>query len=386
MQNLKFNEDKLTTMPSKHDIHTIGKNFRINGDFISAEMYGAGHINDTYAATYDQSGTHIRYIHQRINHDVFKKPIQLMDNVNRVTEHQKYKLKQDGVEDTSRRCLTLVNSLEGRAYYQDLEGNIWRTYLFIENAQTYNIISSPKQAYQAAKSFGSFQKMLVDLPGERLYETIPGFHDTPQRFEHLEQALARDKHNRAKDCQKQIEFAFRREELTHVLLNLHARGEIPERTTHNDTKLNNVMIDDTTGEGVCVIDLDTVMPGLALYDFGDLVRASTSPVAEDEKDLSKVILQIEIFQALVQGYLETAGGFLTATEKDYLAFSGKLITFENGLRFLTDHLNGDTYFKTHRIGHNLDRCATQFKLVESIEQQEETMNRLVEKSQLFRVI
>jgi aminoglycoside phosphotransferase (APT) family kinase protein len=212
------------------------------------------------------------------------------------------------------------------------------------------------------------------LPPPRLHETIPDFHHTPKRFTALEQAIAADAAGRAALAKPEIEFARARKSITGILLD----ANLPERITHNDTKFNNVLLDDKTGEAVCVIDLDTVMPGLALYDFGDMVRTTTSPAAEDEKDLSQVTMQFPMFEALVRGYLESAGAFLTAAEREYLAFSGKVITFEIGIRFLADYLAGDTYFKVHREGHNLDRCRTQFRLVESIERQEEEMSRLVE--------
>jgi aminoglycoside phosphotransferase (APT) family kinase protein len=241
-------------------------------------------------------------------------------------------------------------------------------------AKTYDAVESPQQAYQAAKAFGQFQKMLADLPAPRLHDTIPDFHHTPKRFANLKQAILDNKANRLSLAKAEIDFALKRKSICSVLLD----AKLPERVTHNDTKFNNVMLDNATGEGICVIDLDTVMPGLALYDFGDMVRTTTSPAKEDERDLSKVTMQFPMFEALVRGYLSSAGEFLTPAEKKFLAFSGKLITFEIGLRFLTDFLEGDTYFKVHRDGHNLDRCRTQFKLVESIEQQENEMNRLVE--------
>jgi hypothetical protein len=219
-----------------------------------------------------------------------------------------------------------------------------------------------------------FQKLLADLPAPRLHDTIPDFHHTPKRFAALEKAISADVANRAKLAKPEIEFALRHQAITGVLL----AANLPERVTHNDTKFNNVMLDDVTGEGMCVIDLDTVMSGLVLYDVGDMVRTTTSPVKEDERDLSKVTMQFPMFEALMRGYLSPAADFLTPAEKKFLPFSGKLITFEIGLRFLTDFLARDTYFKVHRDGHNLDRCRTQFKLVESIEQQEEKMNQLVE--------
>jgi len=235
-------------------------------------------------------------------------------------------------------------------------------------------VQSPAQAFEAAQAFGRFQSLLADLPAPRLHDTIADFHHTPKRFLALEHAIAADAVNRAAHAKPEIAFALRHQGMRSVLL----EANLPERVTHNDTKFNNVMLDDATGAGICVIDLDTVMPGLALYDFGDMVRTTTSPVPEDERDLAKVTMQFPMFEALVRGYLTSASEFLTSAEKQHLAFAAKLITFEIGIRFLTDFLAGDTYFKIHREGHNLDRCRTQFKLVESIEQQETQMNRLVE--------
>lgn len=365
-------------MKLKHDIRALARQFQIHGEFLSAEPNAIGHINDTYQAAYDQGGTRVQYIHQRVNHNVFKNPVALMDNVQRVTAHLARKLSAAGAADATRRALRLVPALDGAAYHRDAEGNCWRTYIFIEKARTYDAVETPQQAFEAARAFGRFQQLLVDLPGPRLHDTIPDFHHTPKRFAALEKAVAADAANRAGAARVEIEFARRHKPLTGVLLDLLQRGEIPERITHNDTKVNNVMLDDVSGEGICVIDLDTVMPGLALYDFGDQVRTATSPAKEDERDLSKVRMRLPMFEALARGYLSSAGSFLNKVEKQHLVFAGKLITFEIGLRFLTDHLAGDVYFKVHREGHNLDRCRTQFKLVESISQQEEAMNRVVE--------
>jgi hypothetical protein len=360
-------------MNSKYDLRGIARQFQIFGEFLSAEPYGSGHINDTCCVVFDQAGTRIRYIFQRINHLVFKNPVAVMENISRVTAHLGAKLA--GEEDRSRRTLTLVPSRDGGSFHRDGQGNYWRVYLFIERARTYDTVQSPAQAFEGAKAFGRFQKMLADLPAPRLHDTIPDFHHTPKRFAALEQAISADAANRAKLAETEIEFALRRKPITSVLLD----ANLPERVTHNDNKFNNVMLDDATGEGICVVDLDTLMPGLALYDFGDTVRTATSPTKEDERDLSKVTMRFPMFEALVRGYLSEAGEFLTPAEKRLLAFSGKLITFEIGIRFLADHLAGDVYFKVHREGHNLDRARTQFKLIESIEQQEERMNKLVEK-------
>jgi len=359
-------------MKTQHDIKSISQHFQMQGKFQSAEPYGSGHINDTYCAVYDQGAASIRYIHQRINHTVFKNPAALMENVQRVTTHVRTKL--EGQRGSGRRTLTLVPARDGLPFYRDAAGNFWRTYIFIEKARSYDAVESPQQAFEAAKAFGRFQQSLSDLPPPRLHETIPGFHDTSKRFEALLKAIEADEKNRATQARVEIDFAIPRAGMTRVLLD----ARLPERITHNDTKFNNVMLDDDTGEGVCVIDLDTVMPGLAPFDFGDQVRTTTSPAKEDERDLSRVRMQMPMFEALVRGYLTQADTFLTKVERQYLAFSGKLITFEVGIRFLTDFLSGDTYFKVHREGHNLDRCRTQFKLVESIEQQEERMNQVVE--------
>lgn len=357
-------------MTNRHDVQAVAREFQIHGDYISAAPYGSGHINDTYCAVFDQGGMPMRYIFQRINHNIFKNPVALMENINRVTSHLQSKCRGEG----ARRALTVIPARAGQAQYCDEAGNFWRAYIFIEKARTYDAVETVSQAFEAAKAFGSFQKLLADLPAPRLHETIPDFHNTPKRFEALEAAVSSDAGGRVKHATAEIEFALQHKPMTSVLL---AAG-LPERVTHNDTKFNNVMLDDATGEGICVIDLDTVMPGLVHYDFGDMVRTATSPAKEDEKDLSKVKMQFPMFEALVRGYLASAGEFLTGVEKRYLAFSGKLITFEIGIRFLTDFLAGDVYFKVQREGHNLDRCRTQFKLVESIEQQEVLMNKLVE--------
>jgi len=358
-------------------VKTVKDKFKIYGDFISAAPYGSGHINDTLRIIINQGGTELHYIFQRINENVFKNPPALMDNIKRVTEHIFSKIEQEGDKEVTRHTLYVIKALDGKSYVQDDEGKYWRAYIFIEKAQTYDVIENAQQAYEAASAFGLFQKDLADLPGDRLYDTIPDFHNTPQRFANLEKAVAANAAGRAKDAQAEIDFVMNRKADVSRLTDLLAAGKITERITHNDTKLNNVMIDDETGKGVCVIDLDTVMPGLIHYDFGDMVRTSTSPATEDEKDLSKVTMQFHMFEALLRGYLSTASDFLTPVEREYLPFSGKLITLEIGIRFLTDYLEGDTYFKTHREGHNLDRCRTQFKLVESIEEQMDDMMALL---------
>ena len=362
-------------------LREISQQFQIYGECLYAEACKIGHINETYSATYDQGGMRVRYIHQKINQSVFKDPASLMRNVMRVTTHVRGKLEEQGVKDLTRKSLNVVPTRRGEAFYQDGDGDCWRTFVFVERVQTFESVQTPRQACEAGKAFGKFQRLLVDLGGERLAETIPDFHNSRKRFSALQRAIADDHCNRAKAAAAEIAFALKHEPMVDVLLNALARGDLPERITHNDTKFNNVMLDVETGEEICVVDLDTVMPGVVLYDFGDMVRTTTSPTLEDEKDLAKVQMQMPMFEQLARGYLSEAGRFLTPAERSFVAFSGKLITFTIGLRFLTDFLSGDTYFRIHRPGHNLDRCRTQFKLVESIAEQEEGMQSLVDQIQ-----
>lgn len=368
-----------------YDLARLGAQFEILGDFISAERHGSGHINDTFAATYESDGRPVRYVHQRINHEVFKDPPALMDNVARVTAHIRDKLRAAGADQIERRVLTLVPARRSArcgdpTYHRDADGNYWRTYLFVENATTYDVVPSVDHAFEAARAIGNFQRQLADLPGPRLAETIPDFRNTPKRFAALQLAIARDVCNRAASCATEIALVERNETMLATLLDLQAKGEIPERVTHNDTKLNNVMFDDETSEGICVVDLDTVMPGLAPWDFGDMVRTGTAAAKEDEQDLSKVILQMPMFEALARGYLESAGAFLNRREQEHLVFAGGLMTLEIAMRFLTDYLSGDTYFRIHREDHNLDRCRRQLKMFEEIQAHADEMNMIVERT------
>jgi|LakMenEpi03Aug12_release.lakeMendotaPanAssembly.Ray.scaffolds.fasta_scaffold19012_7 aminoglycoside phosphotransferase (APT) family kinase protein len=363
---------------TREAIANVAGNFRIYGTLLESQPYGSGHINDTFAVTYSQAGTRVRYIIQRINTQIFKDPEAVMENILRVTDEGFRRLIEADVADPSRCVLTVIPTKEGRSHARDSQGGIWRCYPFIEGARTYDIIRNARQATEVAKAFGEFQRLVAGMKGPRLHETIPAFHNTRSRFEKLRAMVEADPKGRLASVQREWGFLREREALVDVLLELQAKGEIPERITHNDTKLNNVMVDDATETGICVIDLDTVMPGLALYDFGDMVRTATSPAAEDETDLSKVRMQMPMFEALVRGYLSSAGGFLNEAEKAHLAFSGKLISLEVGIRFLTDYLEGDVYFKTKHPAHNLDRCRTQLALVANIESQEEEMRRFVD--------
>ena len=355
----------------------VVQQFQLWGDYLYALPYGNGHINQTYAVTMNQGGTEVRYILQRINKNIFKQPHNLMDNIARVLAHAQLKLKESRQVEASRKAMTLIYSKDGKPCVVDSEGETWRCYVFVERALGHDIIKETSQAYEAAKAFGQFQNLVSDLPGKPLHETIQNFHHTPTRYQNLLDSIAKNPLGRAKEVQREIEFFTSRKPLTTVLLDLVEAGKIPMRVTHNDTKLNNVLLDTESQEGICVIDLDTTMPGLALYDFGDLVRTSTSPVAEDEIQAERVICQPAMFEALVKGYLSTAKNFLTTVEIEHLVFSGKLITYEIGLRFLTDYLLGDIYFKIKRPQHNLDRCRTQIALVKSIEAQEESLKAMV---------
>ena len=360
-------------MDKKYDFNAVTKGFQLYGDLVSVAPYGNGHINDTFEVVYNQSGTRVRYILQRINTNVFRDPVNLMENIRRVTSHLAAR------SGDSRSTLTLVPAVDGKSYVVDTDGNYFRTYLFIENAQSYDILETEKQAYEAARAFGRFQAELSDLPGGRLAETIKDFHNTPVRVQQLENAIKLDKCGRAKDVSAEIDFVLSRKPMTEKLIKLQAEGAVIERITHNDTKLNNVMIDDATGSGICVIDLDTVMPGLAHYDFGDMVRTGTSPAPEDETDLAKICMRFNMFEALLRGYCSEAGRVLNDCELENLPFAGALITLEIGTRFLTDYLEGDVYFKTHRDGHNLDRARNQFKLVADMEAKMGEMNEIIKK-------
>ena len=351
----------------------ILENFDLRGVATEAEPWGSGHINTTYRLTVDQSGRDVHYILQGINQHVFPNVPKLMENIQRITRH----LAQRN-PGNARATLTLVNDRQGNPFWKNpADGECYRVYLFIEGASTVDAVTGPDQAYQAAKAFGAFQCALADLPGDPLFESIVDFHHTPKRFQKFLAVLKEDKMGRASLCQKEIAFALAHEKECSLVVDRLADGRLPWRVTHNDTKINNVMLDDKTGEGICVIDLDTCMPGSVLYDFGDEIRTTTATAAEDERDLSKVNFDLNLFGALVQGYLSTAGAFLTPEEKRLLPFSGRLLTFECGLRFLTDFLEGDVYFRTHREGQNLDRCRTQFHLVAQMEAQEEQMNQFV---------
>jgi len=361
----------------EYDIESVASNFTLEGRLIESKPFGSGHINDTFVLKSQTKGGEKQYVLQRINHHVFKDPPAMMENIRRITAHIRRKLRSED-ERMAERQLVVVETNDGAACFEDEKGNFWRLYNKVEEAITFDTLDSPQMAYEIARMFGWFQRMLIDLPGAPLHETIPDFHNTPKRLADFESVLERDPCNRAQKARDEIDFVLDNAAVCDVLLNLVEKGEIPLRVAHNDAKINNVMLDDVTYKGVCVVDLDTVMPGLSLYDFGDMVRTATHHAAEDECDLSRVTMQMSMFEMLAKGFAEQAHTFLTPAEKRYMAFAGKLITFEQMIRFLGDYLTGDVYYKISREGQNLDRSRTQMKLVQSITEQEEAMNEVVE--------
>lgn len=361
------------------DINEIQTHFSLTGKYLGYETIHNGHINNTFCIRHEkEDGRIVTHLLQGINNNVFKDVDSLMENILGITTYLADMVKERG-GDPQRETLLVHKTINGHTYHRDGDGNYWRIYNYISDAYTLQSIENPQVFYNAAKAFGDFQRQLADYPIEKLHETIPNFHNTVSRYNDLMTAIKEDKAGRVKDVQKEIEFAMAREKDCHVLLDLLNAGELPLRVTHNDTKLNNIMFDNKTNEGICVIDLDTVMPGLSLYDFGDSIRFGASTATEDEKDLDKVSMSLELFEAYTAGYLSSAKESLTENEVKYLPFSAKIMTYECGIRFLTDYLNGDTYFKIAYPEHNLDRCHTQFKLVYDMEQKMDEMQKIVEK-------
>ena len=360
-------------MEINREIKNITSAFFLEDNLTECVPYGSGHINDTYRLTYD-TGKH--YILQKMNRSIFTKPVELMENVSGVTAWLKKKIQENG-GDVERETLNLVMTKDGLPYYVDEDGEYWRVYLFIENATCYDMVKDEEDFYQSAVAFGHFQRLLADYPAETLHETIVNFHNTVDRLDKFKTAVEKDICHRAADVKKEIQFVLDRTELAHVLCDMQDQGKLPLRVTHNDTKLNNILFDKNTGEGLCIIDLDTIMPGLAANDFGDSIRFGASTAEEDEKDLNKVHFDIELYRIYVKGYLEMARDVLTPEELESLPWGARLMTFECGIRFLMDFLQGDTYFKTAYPEHNLVRARTQFRLVQEMEDQFDEMCRIV---------
>ena len=337
----------------------------------TAEPYGNGHINETYLVTTGEK----RFILQRVNGYVFPKPEDVMDNIERVTAFLKVQIEREG-GDPARETLTLVKTHQGECFTYDREGGLWRMYLFVEDTVSCDLPDTPALFELSGEAFGKFQRQMGGFPADSLHETIHDFHNTPARYRQLEDAIARNEAGRLGSVAAEIEFCRQYEREVHALLDAMEAGEIPLRVTHNDTKLNNVLLDRQTGRGVCVIDLDTVMPGLAAYDFGDSIRFGAATAAEDERDLSKMELSLERFRAFTRGYILACPN-LTRKEVELLPLGAKVMTMECGVRFLTDYLDGDHYFAVHRSGQNLDRARTQFKLAADMEKKWNEMQKIV---------
>ena len=352
--------------------------FAIKGKITSCESYGSGHINHTFLLTSEEDGQEFSYILQQMNQDVFKNIEGLMKNVEGVTSFLRRRIIENH-GDPDRETLNLLPTKEGMDYYRDEDGNYWRIYLFIAGASCYDQVKRPEDFYQSARAFGRFQCLLADFPASALNETIPNFHNTPIRFQAFEEAVAQDKMGRVSEVEKEIQFVREREKEMGLALAMQKDGLLPLRVSHNDTKLNNIMIDDTTGEALCIIDLDTIMPGFSIFDYGDSIRFGANTAQEDEVELSKVSLSLPLFEVYTKGFLEGCEGCLTKEELDMLPYGAKMMTLECGMRFLTDYLQGDTYFHISREKQNLDRCHTQFALVADMEKKWEEMLQIVDK-------
>ncbi|MBR3767193.1 MAG: phosphotransferase [Clostridia bacterium] len=366
-------------MFTNEEIKSILDNFAIAGNFVSFAPINDGHINDTLCVVYDVDGVEMWHLLQRINTTVFKKPDELMANVDCVTSFLRDKIIAAG-GDCEREALYCKPTRTGKKYYEDEKGRVWRLYNFVVNSYSNNSIDSPEVFFNAGKAFGEFQRLLADFPIDKLYETIPDFHNTGKRYRNLVNAIASDPQGRVKYLDEEINFCYARRNETYILTGKALIGDLPLRVTHNDTKLNNILFDSTTNEPVCIVDLDTVMPGLSLYDFGDAIRFGANTAAEDEKDLSKVSLDLGLYEQYVRGFLTSAGKSLVPEEVRLLPFSAKMMTLECGMRFLTDYIDGDVYFKIHYPDHNLVRCHTQFALVADIEVKYEEMMAITAKA------
>jgi hypothetical protein len=363
-------------------LESIARHFRFEGSFARAERIPSGHINDSYVVSSDlPDRRHLRYLVQRINHHVFRDPEALMANFQLVTGHLRRRISASG-GNPDRQTMTLIPTVDGGSFLKTPAGEYWRAMRFVEGASIGPGAARPDQVYHTARAFGQFLNWLADLSPDLLHETVAGFHHTPRRFADLASAVERDPTNRAALVRPEIAFAEQRVGQASTLTALREAGHLPARVTHNDSKLDNVLLDGQTGRALCVIDLDTVMPGLVHYDFGDMVRSAASASTEDERDLSRVGLDLGVFARLVAGYLSATRDILTPLEVEHLAFSARLLTLECGVRFLTDYLDGDRYFRIHRPDHNLDRCRTQFQLVRDMERQFDQMLQIVDRHRL----
>ncbi|MEG2672781.1 MAG: aminoglycoside phosphotransferase family protein [Ruthenibacterium sp.] len=369
----------MALQPAENLLQEALTGFDFGGDIVGALRFGAGHINDTFCVyTQQPSGDCLRFILQRINTDTFKDPVGLMENIVGVTDYLRDAVTANG-GDPARETMTVLRTKENKHFYTDSTGGAWRVYPFVEDTLCLQAAETPELFYASGKAFGKFQQLLADYPADTLHETIVQFHDTENRLANFKKALAADSEGRAKLVQAEIEFVLAHEKDCSVAMQALRDKVLPLRVTHNDTKLNNILIDKVSHQGICVIDLDTVMPGLSINDFGDSIRFGANHSAEDEPDLSKVNFDLPLFDIYTKGYFEGAGTALTAAEKEFMPWGAKLMTLECGMRFLTDYLEGDHYFKVHRDGQNLDRCRTQFKLVRDMEAHWNELEAIVKK-------
>ena len=357
-------------------LKSIIEKFCIQGEFAEATEYGSGHIHDTYFIRTTAQDCN-QYLLQKINHSVFKRIPELMVNIERVTKHIQLRLKELDESEIERKCLTLISTIDDGLFYADEKGSFWRVYLFIDNSMSIDTVEDKNQAFVGGRAFGSFLNFLADLPASSLNITIPNFHNVAMRLDAFVQILKKNPSDRAKWVIDEIEFILERENEMRAFRQLESAGYFPERITHNDTKINNVLFDQE-GNDLCVIDLDTVMPGFTHYDFGDCVRTMTNTADEDEKNTTLMEMDIHLFEALANGYIAGCGNILTKNEIEHFVFAGKLLSYLMGVRFLTDYLDGDRYYKIGYSEHNLVRARTQLKMCQSIEEQSGDMWKIID--------
>jgi serine/threonine protein kinase len=361
----------------ENDLKKIFDRFAADGSFLDGKLFGNGHIHETFLIKNAEPDKD-NYILQRINDKVFRNIPELQENVERVTVHLRKKISSIPGSDIKRECLQIIPAIDGKSWYTDDHGNFWRMFIFIKNHRSYDVVDSPAKAYEGGKAIGRFQALLTDLPGAPLYETIPSFHDVENRLDSFTMTLKKDRTGRAKETFKETEFILKRSDDMKIIQKLGREDRIPVRITHNDTKFNNILFDEND-KSLCIIDLDTVMPGYFHSDFGDAIRTGANTSAEDEKDLSRITMNIDLFGAYAEGYLSETRNVLNAVEKEYLAFAPLVMTFEQAVRFLTDYIDGDKYYRIHHEHHNLQRARAQMKLVESMEEQYEDMQKIIER-------
>ena len=365
----------------KKDLQEVFANYGFDASsYVNIKQIKIGHINSTYTLYFDQGSSVKRYLLQEINTHVFKNPIQLMENIEKITTFLSEKVRLSGAKNYENLSLRVIHTLDHHSYMISSKNHFFRVYNFIENAKTYQKTNDLKLFYNAGKTIGTFQNMLSDFDASQLHETIPNFHNTPYRFQTFLKVLKENPCDRAKDCEEEIQFVLHLKDFTPVITSLIEQKLIPIKVTHNDTKLNNIMFDCETKEGLCLVDLDPVMPGTILYDFGDAIRSGCNRADEDEKNLEKVRFSVDLFKAFSEGYLSSVASSITECEVNHLVDSAILMTFECGMRFLTDYLDGDHYFKTKYDNHNLVRCRTQFHLVKQMIEQKDVLEEIVQEA------